>query len=96
MEYTLKPAADRLAALLGDVKVTLAPDVIGEEVKAIVDANKAGEIVVLENVRFYEEEGKKCTPEAQEAFAKSWQHSATFTFLTHSAQRTALTLQWLL
>lgn len=71
LEYTLKPAADKLAALLGDVKVTLAPDVIGEEVKAIVDANKAGEIVVLENVRFYkEEEGKGCTAEEQEAFAK--------------------------
>ncbi|MFC1467602.1 phosphoglycerate kinase [Verrucomicrobiota bacterium] len=71
MEFTLKPAADKLAELLGDVKVTLAPDVIGEEVKAIVDANKAGEIVVLENVRFYkEEEGKKCTAEEQEAFAK--------------------------
>ncbi len=71
MEFTLKPAADRLAELLGDVKVTLAPDVIGPEVKALVDANKPGEIVVLENVRFYhEEEGKKCTPEAQEAFAK--------------------------
>lgn len=71
MEYTLKPAADKLAELLGDVKVTLAPDVIGDEVKALVDANKAGEIVVLENVRFYhEEEGKKCTAEEQEAFAK--------------------------
>lgn len=71
MEYTLKPAADKMAALLGDVKVTLAPDVIGAEVKALVDANKAGEIVVLENVRFYkEEEGKGCTAEAQEAFAK--------------------------
>jgi phosphoglycerate kinase len=71
MEYTLKPAADKLADLLGDVKVTLASDVIGAEVKALVDANKAGEIVVLENVRFYkEEEGKGCTAEEQEAFAK--------------------------
>ena len=71
MEYTLKPAADKLAELLGDVKVTLAPDVIGAEVKALVDTNKAGEIVVLENVRFYkEEEGKGCSTEEQEAFAK--------------------------
>jgi len=40
-------------------------------VKARVDDLKAGEILVLENVRFYkEEEGKGCTPEEQSAFAK--------------------------
>ena len=57
-EFTLKPAADRLAELVS-AKVTLAPDVIGPEVKVLVDGLKAGEILVLENVRFYaEEEGK--------------------------------------
>jgi len=57
-EFSLKPAADRLAELV-DAKVMLAPDVIGPEVKALVDQLKAGEILVLENVRFYaEEEGK--------------------------------------
>lgn len=57
-EFTLKPAADRLAELV-TAKVTLAPDVIGPEVKTLVDGLKAGEILVLENVRFYaEEEGK--------------------------------------
>ncbi|HEY5654176.1 MAG TPA: phosphoglycerate kinase [Pontiella sp.] len=70
MEFTLKPAADRLAELV-DAKVTLAPDVIGDEVKALVEALPAGEILVLENVRFYkEEEGKGCTAEEQDAFAK--------------------------
>ncbi|MBN2684912.1 MAG: phosphoglycerate kinase [Pontiellaceae bacterium] len=70
MEYTLKPAADRLAELV-EAKVTLAPDVIGAEVKALVDELKAGEILVLENVRFYkEEEGKGCSAEEQDAFAK--------------------------
>ena len=70
MEFTLKPAADRLAELV-DAKVTLAPDVIGAEVKALVDEVKAGEILVLENVRFYkEEEGKGCSAEEQDAFAK--------------------------
>lgn len=70
MEFTLKPAADRLAELV-DAKVTLAPDVIGDEVKSLVDALQPGEILVLENVRFYkEEEGKGCTPEEQDAFAK--------------------------
>lgn len=57
-EFTLKPAADRLAELV-DAKVTLAPDVVGPEVKKLVDGLKVGEILVLENVRFYaEEEGK--------------------------------------
>jgi phosphoglycerate kinase len=57
-DFTLKPAADRLAELVS-AKVTLAPDVIGPEVKALVDGLKAGEILVLENLRFYaEEEGK--------------------------------------
>jgi len=70
MEFTLKPAADRLAELV-EAKVTLAPDVIGDEVKGLVDGLQAGEILVLENVRFYkEEEGKGCTAEEQEAFAK--------------------------
>jgi phosphoglycerate kinase len=69
-EFTLKPAADRLAELV-DAKVTLAPDVVGPEVRELVDELKAGEILVLENVRFYkEEEGKGCTPEQQDAFAK--------------------------
>jgi phosphoglycerate kinase len=70
MEFTLKPAADRLAELV-DAKVTLAPDVIGAEVKTLVDELNAGEILVLENVRFYkEEEGKGCSAEEQDAFAK--------------------------
>lgn len=70
MEYTLKPAADRLAELV-DAKVILAPDVMGDEVDALVKALEPGQILVLENVRFYkEEEGKGCTPEEQQAFAK--------------------------
>ncbi|MFA5689399.1 MAG: phosphoglycerate kinase [Kiritimatiellales bacterium] len=57
-EFSLKPAADRLAELV-NANVTLAPDVVGPEVKALVDAVKPSEIIVLENLRFYpEEEGK--------------------------------------
>lgn len=70
MEYTLKPAVDRLAELV-DADVTLAPDVVGDEVDALVKALEPGQILVLENIRFYkEEEGKGCTPEEQQAFAK--------------------------
>lgn len=70
MEYTLKPAVDRLAELV-DAAVTLAPDVVGDQVDALVKALEPGQILVLENIRFYkEEEGKGCTPEEQQAFAK--------------------------
>ena len=51
--------------------VTLASDVIGDEVLRTVAALQPGEILLLENVRFYkEEEGKGCTAEEQDAFAK--------------------------
>ena len=70
MEYSLKPAADRLSQCI-DAKVLLAPDVIGEKVSSMVKALNQGEVLVLENVRFYkEEEGKGCTQEEQDLFAK--------------------------
>ncbi len=57
-KYTLKPVADRLCELL-DGKVTFAADVIGPDAEAKVAACKAGECVLLENLRFYAgEEGK--------------------------------------
>ena len=71
MEFTLKPAADRLAELI-DVNITLAPDVIGDDVQCLVNSLKSGEILILENIRFYkEEEGKGCSSEDQEIFAKT-------------------------
>ena len=70
MEYTLKPAVERLSQLV-DTSVSLAPDVIGDEVKKLVNNLNVGEILVLENVRFYkEEEGKGCTSEEQETFSQ--------------------------
>lgn len=56
-KYSLKPVADRLSELV-NAKVTLAKDVIGDQVKAAVYAMQPGEILVLENVRFYEQEEK--------------------------------------
>jgi len=53
--FTLEPVAKRLEELLNR-KVELADDVIGPEVKAKVDELKSGEILLLENVRFYKEE----------------------------------------
>jgi phosphoglycerate kinase len=56
-KYSLKPAAEKLSELLGK-NVTLAPDCIGEEVKQLVNNIKSGDIVLLENLRFHEEEEK--------------------------------------
>eukprot|EP00561_Arcocellulus_cornucervis_P005341 CAMPEP_0185809858 /NCGR_PEP_ID=MMETSP1322-20130828/6441_1 /TAXON_ID=265543 /ORGANISM="Minutocellus polymorphus, Strain RCC2270" /LENGTH=439 /DNA_ID=CAMNT_0028506151 /DNA_START=36 /DNA_END=1355 /DNA_ORIENTATION=- len=56
-KFSLGPAAERMAELLGE-DVKLAPDCIGEEVKAMVDAAKEGDVIMLENTRFYKEETK--------------------------------------
>lgn len=56
-KYSLKPAAEKLGELLGK-EVILAPDCIGDEVKKLVDNMKAGDVVLLENLRFHEEEEK--------------------------------------
>ncbi len=54
-EMSLKPVAERLGELIKK-KVTLTPDCIGEEVKAIADGMKDGDVVLLENLRFHAEE----------------------------------------
>jgi phosphoglycerate kinase len=54
-EMSLKPVASRLEQLLGR-PVKMAPDCIGPEVEAIKPA--AGEVLLLENLRFHPEEEK--------------------------------------
>lgn len=54
-EFSLKPAAMKLAELLGQ-PVPLAPDCVGVEVKKMVEEMKAGDVILLENVRFHKEE----------------------------------------
>ena len=54
-EFSLAPVAARLEELM-DCNVTFASDVIGDSAKAAVEAIEAGEIVLLENVRFHKEE----------------------------------------
>jgi phosphoglycerate kinase len=56
-EKRLLPVAKRLEALIGR-KVIMAPNCVGNEVKALVDTMKPGELVMLENVRFHPEEEK--------------------------------------
>ncbi len=54
---TLAPVAKRLSELLGkDVKFTT--DIIGDEAHAMANALNDGDIMVIENVRFYKEETK--------------------------------------
>ncbi|XZE32221.1 phosphoglycerate kinase [Pirellulaceae bacterium SH501] len=50
-EFTLKPAADRLAELLGK-PVAFAGDTVGPEAEAAIKNMKDGDVVCLENVRF--------------------------------------------
>jgi len=56
-KFSLGPCAVRMAELLGS-DVTLAPDCIGDEVKKIVGDAKNGDVIMLENTRFYKEETK--------------------------------------
>jgi phosphoglycerate kinase len=56
-EFSLKAAAEALAGLLGR-PVAMAPDCIGPEVEKLAKGLKAGEVLMLENVRFHKEEEK--------------------------------------
>jgi len=57
-QYSLKPAADRLAELMKGVTVKFVSDCIGDAVKTQVEALKDGEILLLENLRFHKGEEK--------------------------------------
>jgi phosphoglycerate kinase len=54
-KYSLKPVAARLSELLKK-PVIMMPDCIGDAVKAEVAKMKNGDVALLENVRFYNEE----------------------------------------
>lgn len=60
----MKPVAKRLAKLLGQ-EVLTATDCVGSEVVTQANALKAGEVLLLENLRFHAEETKN-----ESAFAK--------------------------
>jgi phosphoglycerate kinase len=62
-KYSLKPVLPVLEKHLG-MKVQFADDCLGESAEKMAAALKPGEILLLENVRFYpEEEGKPILPE---------------------------------
>jgi phosphoglycerate kinase len=66
-KYTLSPCAERLSYLLNK-KVVMAKDCVGPEVMRLVNELKSGEIILLENLRFYEAEEH---PEKDPNFAKT-------------------------
>jgi phosphoglycerate kinase len=67
-KYSLAPVAKRLSRLL-EKEVKLAPDCIGPEVEAMVGQMAFGDVLLLENLRFHEEE-KKNDPEFCRQLAK--------------------------
>ena len=56
-EFSLAPAAEQLSKLMSR-PVALAPDCIGPEVDQMAAQLKAGELLLLENLRFHPEEEK--------------------------------------
>nr|WP_150960608.1 phosphoglycerate kinase [Aneurinibacillus sp. XH2] len=66
-ELRLTPAAQRLSELLGK-PVAKADEAIGEKVQAMAAELKEGDVLLLENVRFYPGEEKN-DPELAKAFA---------------------------
>ncbi|MBE6666708.1 MAG: phosphoglycerate kinase [Ruminococcaceae bacterium] len=76
-KFTLKPVADRLNELL-DGKVTFAEDIVGPDAQAKVAALKAGEAVLIENVRFDARETKNGADFAKElaSFAEVYVNDA--------------------
>ncbi|MFH1862205.1 MAG: phosphoglycerate kinase [bacterium] len=67
-KYSLKPAAERLAMLLGK-PVAFAADCLGPEVEKQIAGLGSGDCILLENLRFHEEEEKN-DPQFAQALAR--------------------------
>jgi len=57
-KFSLKHIVGHLSDLLGGTEVKMAPDCIGEETKKMAESLRAGEVLILENLRFHDEEKK--------------------------------------
>lgn len=55
---SIQPLVSRVQELLGSIKVSFVDDCIGEKVKKAVEATNYGEVIMLENLRFYKQETK--------------------------------------
>jgi phosphoglycerate kinase len=67
-KYSMKPAATRLAELLGE-PVAFVEDCVGPKAEAAASSLKPGDVLVLENTRFYKGETKN-DPKLAEQMAK--------------------------
>jgi len=56
-KFSLAPCAERMSELLGQ-NVILTPDCIGEEAEKIISRGREGDVIMLENTRYYKEETK--------------------------------------
>jgi len=93
--YSLKPAAERLSALLNR-PVTLLDDCIGGAVTSAIDRMQPRDVVMLENLRFHPEEEKNddafakalaelCDVYVNDAFAVSHRANASVEAMVHHA-----------
>ncbi len=64
-QFSLKHLVPYLGNILGDTNIYFAPECIGDQAKSYAESLKPGEVLLLENVRFYPEE-----EEADMDFAK--------------------------
>jgi len=69
-KFSLGPVAPRLSELLGK-EVVMAPDCIGDGVAACVDKMAEGDVLLLENTRFYKEEEKNVAEFAEKLAANA-------------------------
>lgn len=65
-EMSLKPVYEKLCEILPGVTIKFAHDAVGEDAKAKVNSLNNGEILLLENLRFYPEEEKNSPEFAKE------------------------------
>jgi phosphoglycerate kinase len=72
--YTLKPIADYLQSIV-KTKVHFAPDCIGEKTKNLIENSQPKEMILLENLRFHQEEE---TPSSDLSFAKELASLASY------------------
>jgi len=98
-EFSLRPVAERLQPLLGQ-PVPLAPDCVGPEVSAQVATLRAGDVLLLENLRFHPEEEANDETFAKQlasladcyvndAFAAAHRAHASIEAITHHLQPAA-------
>lgn len=96
-KFSLLPVAKRLSELLGK-DVGLAPDCVGEEVRKRVESLKEGEVLILENLRFHEEEEKNdyefskslaslCEVYINDAFGAAHRAHASVEGITHHVKQ---------